>query len=39
MFKQAVVFQGIKNLTNILKYGMLSVSRKPDDDLIFIRHA
>lgn len=39
MLKQAKFPYIGKMLTNVLKNGLLSVSKKPDHDLIFIRHA
>jgi hypothetical protein len=39
MLKQANLSSFGKQLTAVLKNGLLSVSKKPDHDLIFIRHA
>lgn len=39
MFKPRVSLHPLKTLTKILKNGLLSVSKKSEDDLILIRHA
>lgn len=38
-FKDLTQSKGIKSLTKIIKNGLLSSAKKPEHDLIFIRHA